>query len=121
MKRFKNHLIAAAVLSVLAIVGTIMNSHQAKAQGPPNGLAVNIVNPVPLPVTGSTSVSGTVAATQSGTWNVGITGNSKTDPLFTHEAAGFEPVNFVTGAPQSPTFGTALPTISIPYPPEGCS
>src|SRR5215831_14557496 len=29
MKRFKNHLIAAAVLSVLATVGTIMNSHQA--------------------------------------------------------------------------------------------
>jgi hypothetical protein len=74
MKRFKNHLIAVAVLSVLAIIGTIMNSHQAKAQGPPGGLAVNIVNPLPVPVTGSTTVSGTVAATQSGAWNVGITG-----------------------------------------------
>jgi hypothetical protein len=29
---------------------------------------------VPLPVTGSTTVSGAVAATQSGAWNVGITG-----------------------------------------------
>jgi hypothetical protein len=74
MKRFKNHLIAVAVLSVLAIIGTIMNSHQAKAQGPPGGLAVNIVNPLPVPVTGSTTVSGTIAATQSGAWNVGITG-----------------------------------------------
>jgi hypothetical protein len=74
MKRFKNHLIVATVLSLLAIAGTIMNSHQAKAQGPPGGLAVNIVNPLPVPVTGSTTVSGTVAATQSGAWNVGITG-----------------------------------------------
>src|SRR5215831_13045509 len=72
MKRFKNHLIASAVLSMLAIIGTIMNSHQAAAQppGPPGGLAVNIVNPVPVPVTGSTTVSGNVAATQSGTWAV---------------------------------------------------
>jgi hypothetical protein len=59
MKRFKNHLIAMAVLSVLAIVGTIMNSHQAQAQGPPGGLAVNIVNPLPVPVTGSLGISGT--------------------------------------------------------------
>jgi hypothetical protein len=73
MNRFKNHLIAMAVLSVLAIVGSIMNSHQAAAQGPPNGLAVNIVNPLPVPVTGSTTVSGTIAATQSGAWNVGLT------------------------------------------------
>src|SRR5215467_14648368 len=72
MKRFKNHLIAAAVLSVLAIIGTIMNLHQAAAQGPTTGLAVNIVNPVPVPVTGSTTVSGAVAATQSGSWNVGL-------------------------------------------------
>jgi hypothetical protein len=77
MKRFKNHLITAAVLSVLAVVGTIMNSHQAEAQGPPGGMSVNIVNPSPVPVTGSTTVSGTVAATQSGSWNVGITGTPK--------------------------------------------
>jgi hypothetical protein len=74
MNRFKNQLIAAAVLSMLAIIGTIMNSHQAAAQGPPGGLAVNIVNPLPVPVTGSITVAGTMAATQSGSWNVGITG-----------------------------------------------
>src|SRR5262249_39112767 len=59
MKRFKNHLFAAALLSALAIIGAIMNSHQAAAQGPPNGLAVNIVNPVPVPVTGSLGITGT--------------------------------------------------------------
>jgi len=64
MKRFKNHLIAAAVLSVLATIGTIMNSHQAAAQppGPPGGLAVNVVSSIPLQAT----VSG----------NVGITGTA---------------------------------------------
>jgi hypothetical protein len=61
-------------LSVLAIIGTIMNSHQAVAQGPPGGMAVRIVDPLPVPITGSTTVSGTVAATQSGLWNVGING-----------------------------------------------
>jgi hypothetical protein len=44
MDRFKNHLLALAVLSVLAVIGTIMNSHQAAAQGPPDGMAVKIVN-----------------------------------------------------------------------------
>ena len=90
--RYKNHLIAAAVLSVLATIGTIMNSRQASAQD--GGPKVTIDSPIPLPVTGtvgisgpvninaasalpvtgSTTVSGAVAATQSGTWNVGITG-----------------------------------------------
>ena len=37
-------------------------------------MSVNIVNPLPVPVTGTTTVSGTVAATQSGLWSVGITG-----------------------------------------------
>src|SRR5215831_8923830 len=98
MKRFKNHLIAAAALSVLAIIGTIMNSHQAAAQppGPPGGLAVNIVNPVPVPVTGSTTVSGTVAATQSGSWSVGIQGtpqvqvtNLSSSPVVTADVSKF--------------------------------
>jgi hypothetical protein len=78
--RFRNHLIVAAGFGVLAVIGTITNSSKVVAQqGPPNGLAVNIVNPVPVPVTGSlnitgsTKVEGTVASTQSGAWSVGIT------------------------------------------------
>src|SRR5262249_760142 len=39
--------------------GTIMNSHQAAAQGPPDGLAVNVVNSIPLQVTGSLGITGT--------------------------------------------------------------
>jgi hypothetical protein len=74
MNRFKNHLIAAAVFSVLAIIGTIMNSHQAAAQGPPNGLAVNVVNSIPLQAT----VSGNVGIT--GTPNVNVA-NPATAPV----------------------------------------
>jgi hypothetical protein len=68
MKRYKNQLIAAAVLSVLAVVGTIMNSRQASAQdGGPN---VTIVSPIPLPVTGS--VTSTVTGTVPVTGTVGL-------------------------------------------------
>jgi hypothetical protein len=74
MHDFKKRMLVAAIIAGLAVIGYLMNSQQAVAQGPPGGLAVNIVNPVPVPVTGSTTVSGAVAATQSGTWNVGITG-----------------------------------------------
>src|SRR5262245_3496758 len=72
--RLKNHLILAASVGLLAVVGTLMNLQQnASAQGPPNGLGVRIVNPLPVPTTGT--ISGNVAVTQSGTWNVGILGS----------------------------------------------
>src|SRR5258708_66895 len=75
MSRFKNRLILTAVFAALAVAGMIMNSHPVSAQqGPPGGLAVKIVGPLPVPTTGSSTVSGTVGATQSGQWNVGITG-----------------------------------------------
>lgn len=74
MNKLKTNLAVAAALAVLAIIGTIMNSQHATAQqqGPPDGLAVRLVSPLPVPVTvtGSSTISGTVAATQSGTWNV---------------------------------------------------
>src|SRR5215831_17654974 len=76
MTTFQKRALLTAVIAGFAVIGYLMNSQQAVAQGPPNGLAVNIVNPVPLPVTGATTVSGTVAATQSGNWNVGINGTA---------------------------------------------
>jgi hypothetical protein len=62
---------AVAAIAVLAVIGSVMNSRQAAAQGPPNGLAVNIVNPLPVPVTGSTTVSGTVNLAPGATVTVG--------------------------------------------------
>jgi hypothetical protein len=95
MNRFKNHLIAAAVLSVLAIIGTIMNSRPSVLEAA-GGPTVTIDQAqLPLPVQGSTTVSGTVAAKQSGVWNVGITpgasvnvGNPATSPVPTVNQPG---------------------------------
>ena len=42
---------------------------------------MDIVNPVPVPVTGSTTVSGTVAATQSGAWTVSSRPDLPTNPF----------------------------------------
>src|SRR5262245_48246041 len=82
MNGFKNYLITAAVLIVLAVIGSIINSHQAAAQGPPNGLSVNIINPVPLPVTGT--VTGTVGVTGTVDLASGASvhvNNTVTDPV----------------------------------------
>ncbi|SPF33125.1 exported hypothetical protein [Candidatus Sulfopaludibacter sp. SbA4] len=104
MKKLQIKIVVASVFVALALVGTLMNSRQAIAQGPLDGVPVRIVQPVPVPVTGtvgvtgSTTVSGTVAATQSGAWNVaingiptvnlapganvGVTGNTEANPLW---------------------------------------
>ena len=53
----KKQFIVAAMFTVLAVaVTSLMNSRQVAAQGPPDGLAVNIVNPLPVPVSGKVEV-----------------------------------------------------------------
>ena len=67
MNRFKNHLIAAAVLSALAVIGTMMNSQQASAQDDePETFRANLsgYNEV-VPI--STDGTGTFEATVNGT------------------------------------------------------
>lgn len=57
MKRFKKHVITAAVFAGLAIAGTIMSTHPASATNPvPGSAPVNIVSPVPLPVQGTVDI-----------------------------------------------------------------
>jgi hypothetical protein len=74
----------AAAFTVAAVsVTALMASQQAVAQkATPPGAPVNVVSPLPLPVTvqGSVSgtVSGTVSAVQSGSWNVGVNGTVTT-------------------------------------------
>jgi hypothetical protein len=59
MNRFKNHLIAAAVFSVLAIIGTMMNSRPSVLQAA-GGPTVTIDQAqLPLPVQGSLGITGT--------------------------------------------------------------
>jgi hypothetical protein len=77
MKKFKNPIIAAAVLAGLGLIGSLMNSNQAVLQAAGGPTVTIDPAQLPLQVTGSTTVAGTVAATQSGAWNVGILGTPK--------------------------------------------
>src|SRR5215472_4536260 len=74
MHTLRNKLIALAAVVILAVVGTLLNSHQAAAQdaGPPGGLAVNVVNSIPQQVTG------TVGLTSGASVRVN---NTVTDPV----------------------------------------
>lgn len=100
MQTLRNKLIALTAVGVLAVIGSTMNSSHATTQASAsNGqpvAPVNIVSPIPLPVTGSATVTGTVAATQSGSWNFGITGNSATNPILVRDVdnATGQPVAF---------------------------
>jgi hypothetical protein len=61
---------------------------QLPAQSGPAVTVVNTsANPVPVTVNGTVTVNGssTVNAQQSGAWNVGIAGNSATNPLQVHD------------------------------------
>jgi hypothetical protein len=74
MNDFKRLALVAAIIAGLAVIGFLSNSQQStvRAQGGPT-VTIDKTQ-LPLPVQGSLGVSGSVAATQSGTWNVGITG-----------------------------------------------
>jgi hypothetical protein len=74
MNDFKKRILVVVVIAVLAVIGSVMNSQQStvRAQGGPT-VTIDPTQ-LPLPVKGSLGVSGTIAATQSGPWNVGITG-----------------------------------------------
>jgi hypothetical protein len=65
MQNLRNKLIAGGAVMILVAIGTVMNRQAMQAAGGPS---VTIESPIPLPVTGA------VAVTQSGTWNVGLTG-----------------------------------------------
>lgn len=57
MNRLKSSIVSAASFVLIASLG----AQSANAQGPPDGVSVRIVNPLPIPVTGT--ISGTVALT----------------------------------------------------------
>jgi hypothetical protein len=102
MNNLARHLVPATALVALVGIGSIMSSRAATAQNPnPGSAPVNIVGPLPLPVAGS------VAATQSGTWNVNLAGASSTDPLLVRDVDG----------PNRQPFQRSF---SIPYGQSGC-
>lgn len=78
MNIFKKRMLAAAVIAVLALIGSLMNSQQSTVRAAGGPTVTIDSTQLPLPVQGSLGVSGIVSAKQSGTWDVGITGT----PLF---------------------------------------
>jgi hypothetical protein len=50
MHKLRNNLIALAAIAVLGTIGFLMNARKAAAQGPPDGVAIKIINPLPVPV-----------------------------------------------------------------------
>jgi len=78
MKHIARLMLLTLSVGVVAVVLSSLPRHTAAAASDPPSppsLPVKVTN-TPLPVTGSVNaaVTGTVAATQSGTWNVGING-----------------------------------------------
>lgn len=68
----KKELVAAGSLAALFAIGSLFTgapAGQANAQGQ-GSAPVHIVGPLPVPVSGTSTVTGTVAASQRGAWNV---------------------------------------------------
>jgi len=66
----KKRLSAGVLVVALAVVGILMNGGHETVKASPGAAPVNIVSPLPLPITGTATVSGTVGAKQSGPWSV---------------------------------------------------
>ena len=119
-KRFKNLLslvtatptVRVAILTA-ALALAISQQLPAQQQLPahPGSAPVTVQNtsdnPVPVTVTGTVNINGssTVNALQSGAWNVGIAGNSATNPLQVHD---------VDNAPRTPYAQTKKLTFNGP-------
>src|SRR5262245_9338101 len=71
--RFKDYLVVAGGIALVSLSLSIVYVNPVSGEKP---MPVTITN-TPLQVTGATTVSGSVAATQSGAWNVGVTGTAR--------------------------------------------
>ncbi len=114
----KKHLVSAGVLAALFVAGSLMpDSPAGKAVAQPGqgqgSAPVHIVGPLPVPVTGTSTVSGTIAATQSGTWNFGVT-NTKFNPVPVQQA--IEPVYISKGLVLGVGSGSAGPEVVYAVP-----
>jgi hypothetical protein len=74
MKNYRVLLIVIVLLALLNLIGLLKSSQVVAQNQNQNADPVRIISPLPLPITGTSTVSGTVGATQSGNWNVGILG-----------------------------------------------
>src|SRR5215467_10748641 len=70
--RLKDYLVIAGGILLVALSLSFAHVNPVDSAGSAPVMVVN--TPLPVTLQGTGSISGTVAATQSGTWNVGITG-----------------------------------------------
>ncbi len=94
--RFKDYLVVVGGILLIALSISFAHVNQVGGAG---SAPVTVVN-TPLPVQGNTSVSGTVSATQSGAWSVGVNNFPST----------------LTGATPLPVSGTVTANVSLPDP-----
>jgi len=87
MKSFKNPLLLAATRNLARpAVLVALTLACSLALTVPERKPVQAANPAPVTVTNiPLSVQGTINAAQSGSWNVGITGNSAVNPLLVRD------------------------------------
>src|SRR5262249_3864376 len=127
MKGIKSYFLAAlgvAVLGVSFVLSAAHSSSAAPAPGPDSVMVVNTsANPVPTLAQGTTNVAGTVQASQSGTWNVGISGtptfqvgNTASNPVFVSDVNEPAMHPFQARADVPLNAGSASATLGIQVP-----
>ena len=115
MQTLRKHLAIAAGIGTLAVIGTIMNSHQVKAAGAGPTVTIDPTQ-LPLQVTGSTSVSGTVGLAAGSAVSVN---NATSSPVPVRDMNdGIQPVQ-ATGSCSSPAFTIGCGPLTIYTVPPG--
>jgi len=125
---FKKRLFAVAAVLAVAAAAVLISGGQNAAKAGPGATPVRIVSPLPLPTTGTATVSGTVGATQSGPWSVNVANS----PAVTLAGTPTVNTNVTFPANQAVTVAAAGPltnvgrlpsqqVILIPGIPVGCT
>jgi hypothetical protein len=112
MKKFAKIMLIALGFGLVTVALGFLTSNPAPAQLPPPVVPVKVTN-TPLPVQGSVSaaVTGTVAASQNGAWNVGVNNLPAVQSV---SFAGTQPVSLSGTSPVSISNGPFSPIIVEP-------
>jgi hypothetical protein len=98
MTNVRRVVLPLGVISVMTLALLFDNGRRVQGAAPPGAAPVLVTNttadPVPTLAQGTTAVAGTVAATQTGAWNVGLSGTSDVrvvEEPFSSSCLGFQP------------------------------
>lgn len=73
MKLIGTHVRAIIAIAIVAMLAVVVIPHPKPVQAQGSAPVTVINTPLPVSLTGTGNITGTVAATQSGAWNVGVT------------------------------------------------